>query len=630
MKKITLLFAVLFFFSSVTVLKGQCYGSVKLDVAVSAGVVNNAGNTTFTITTSHCNELIMISYNGWNGPGQGPVTVNGNPATFISDAITGNSGCADVYAYSAATAGSYSISCSPSGYNSGYYTNFAAGFYVSGSGNPITIGSLTATTNTIACTTGGSITGNITTSIPNTMIYCSCEINEGEPTSYPISWTNATYLGNEHTEDGIDAGHADTAMATPGTYTITATNSSPANNGCGGLTLVLVDIPPPLCGGVGGLSVSSSKVNASCLNNNGGSISFSVSGGTPGYTYTWSPNVSTSATATGLSAGTYTAVINDAACHDTAITTVLTGNTLGLTATVLSNEPCNGNHLGSITTSISGGTSPYTFSWSPAGGSSATATGLSVGTFTVVAIDKNGCTNTTTATITQPTAVGVTASGTGVTCYGGNNGTATASASGGVGTYTYSWSPGGGSTQKVSGLSAGFYTVTVNDKNGCSHTTSIALTQPTVITGVIANTNEICNGGNNAKATASASGGTGPYKYSWSPGGQTTATASGLSMGTYLVNITDASGCKGSAQVTITQPNPLSVKASYTVDCISSTSSATASASGGAGPYTYSWSPTRQTTAKVSGLSGGSYSVIATDTNGCVGNVTIYIQKEVL
>src|SRR5580698_9036321 len=103
MKKILLVFGV-FILVSVSTRKAQCYATIKFDTAVSAGVVSNCGNSTFNITTLYSNELILISYNGWNGPVSGPVTVNGNAAIHIATANNGNSGSAEVYAYSAPTA----------------------------------------------------------------------------------------------------------------------------------------------------------------------------------------------------------------------------------------------------------------------------------------------------------------------------------------------------------------------------------------------------------------------------------------------------------------------------------------------------------------------------------------------
>ncbi len=216
---------------------------VTLDQFAIAGSPGNCGNTTFTITTTNPSEMIMVAYDGWNGPGAGPVTVDGINATWIQTANNGNSGSAMTYAYVAPAAGVHTIVCATTGWNSCYYNNYAASF--KGCAAMTVAGNIGINViNTIACQTGGSITATIATALPGSVIYANCEINEGQPTSYPISWTGATFLGDTHTQNGIDASQAYEPAPTVGNYTITATNASPSANGCGGLTLVLVVIHP--------------------------------------------------------------------------------------------------------------------------------------------------------------------------------------------------------------------------------------------------------------------------------------------------------------------------------------------------------------------------------------------------
>ncbi|WP_312344449.1 T9SS type A sorting domain-containing protein, partial [Chryseobacterium binzhouense] len=130
---------------------------------------------------------------------------------------------------------------------------------------------------------------------------------------------------------------------------------------------------------------------------------------------------------------------------------------------------------------VSGGTAPYTYSWSPTGGTAATATGLSAGTYTVTVTDANSCTTTRTVTITQPTALSATISQTNVSCNGGSNGSASITVSGGTAPYTYSWSPTGGTAATATGLSAGTYTVTVTDANSCTTTRTVTITQSAAV-----------------------------------------------------------------------------------------------------------------------------------------------------
>ncbi len=215
----------------------------QLDNAVAAN-----GASTFTMATNFPNELVMITYAGWNGPGSGPVTVDGVNATLVSIANNGNSGTTEVYAKTVAAVGVHTIICTETGYSyPPYGINFSAGFYVTG-GCALTLANITTTVvNTIACVTGGSIVATIVTAQPNTLVYTSAEINNGQGGNFPIAWTNANFLGSWHIGNGIDAGHGYTVEAVAGTYSVVATNTSLPNNGCGGLTIILVGITPCSC-----------------------------------------------------------------------------------------------------------------------------------------------------------------------------------------------------------------------------------------------------------------------------------------------------------------------------------------------------------------------------------------------
>ncbi|HXB12878.1 MAG TPA: T9SS type A sorting domain-containing protein [Bacteroidia bacterium] len=304
-------------------LKAQCHGTVHFDAADTAG-----GDSVFTISTSFANELILISYDGWIGPGKGPVTVDGNPATHIITVDTSNSGVAEVYAYSAALAGLHTIVCTETGYDSGYHDNFAASFYSTGPGGPLTIASIISIGSTDSCATGGSLSGSITTTVPGSIIYCNSEMNEGSNIPYPIYWTNATFLGDKHLGNGIDASDAFALAPGVGTYTITAWDSSSPNNGCGGLTLALVAIIPPNTGPV--LTFNTTADSGFC----NGSAWAILSGGTPPYTFLWSPGGQTTDTIKGLCAGTYTLTVTDSiGCVDTAFVTISSVAPLGISNT---------------------------------------------------------------------------------------------------------------------------------------------------------------------------------------------------------------------------------------------------------------------------------------------------------
>ncbi|WP_263601343.1 T9SS type A sorting domain-containing protein [Chryseobacterium sp. PET-29] len=403
-----------------------------------------------------------------------------------------------------------------------------------------------------------------------------------------------------------------------GTYTVTITDA----NGCTATVSRTVTQPTAL-------SATTSQTNIACNGGSTGVATVNVSGGTAPYTYSWSPSGGTAATATGLSAGTYTVTVTDAnACTLTRTFTITQPTALSAT-TSQTNIACNGGSTGVATVNVSGGTAPYTYSWSPSGGTAATATGLSAGTYTVTVTDANACTLTRTFTITQPTALSATTSQTNIACNGGSTGVATVNVSGGTAPYTYSWSPSGGTAATATGLSAGTYTVTVTDANACTLTRTFTITQPTALSATTSQTNIACNGGSTGVATVNVSGGTAPYTYSWSPSGGTAATATGLSAGTYTVTVTDANACTLTRTFTITQPTALSATTSQTnIACNGgSTGVATVNVSGGTAPYTYSWSPSGGTAATATGLSAGTYTVTVTSANGCTLTRTFTITQ---
>src|SRR6185312_5163290 len=203
-----------------------------------------------------------------------------------------------------------------------------------------------------------------------------------------------------------------------------------------------------------------------------------------GLTYLWKPGGQTTDTATGLTAGSYTVSVNSACGGSASATATITqpANVITATTNIVTNASCAGAKNGSANVTVSGVGSPYVYSWTPSGQTTATATGLTAGIYTIKVVNACGATASATATITQPAPLAMTASTTAnVLCNGQNQGSTFAIANSGTPPYNFSWSPAGGTTDTAMGLVAGTYTVTLVDNNGCTGSARTTVTQPTVL-----------------------------------------------------------------------------------------------------------------------------------------------------
>lgn len=382
---------------------------------------------------------------------------------------------------------------------------------------------------------------------------------------------------------------------------------------------------------VSSFSVATTTTASGCASPNG-TATATPSGGTPNYTYSWNTSpVQSSATATGLAAGIYSVTITDASgCSNTTTVNITGTSQPSVTATATPQSGCAAPN-GTATATGTGGAGTYTYVWNttPAQ-SSAIATGLSAGFFTVTVTDAGGCTNTTTvnitATVVQPS---VTVASTQTGC-SASNGTATATGNGGTPGYTYVWNTSPAQSSSVAtGLAVGNYSVILTDSGGCTATETVSITSANAPTVSVPTSTPTSCGSPTGSATASASGGTGTLTYSWSPGGQTTPSAVGLASGSYVVTVTDALGCSVISQpVTVSVANgPTVTVTSLAATCGASDGSATAAVSGGVPGYTYSWSPSGQNSSVATALSAGTYSVTVTDASGCAQTVTVNVTQ---
>ena len=282
-----------------------------------------------------------------------------------------------------------------------------------------------------------------------------------------------------------------------------------------------------------------------------------------------------------------------------------------------------------VDVTLNGTASSAAYEWDDASSSTTqNLTGVGAGTYSIVVTDDNGCTATTSGTITEPdelTASAATTSsynGAEVSCNGATDGEVTLSVNGGTTGYTYAWDDASNATtQDLSGVGAGTYNVDVTDANGCTVTASVTVTEPDALVGTTSVTDVLCNGDTDGEVTLTVTGGTSTYSFEWDDASvSTTQDLSGVGAGTYNVDITDVNGCTATASATVSEPDALSATSTTTDELSGNDGSIDLSATGGTSPYTYDWTGPNgytSTDEDPTGLEGGSYEVTITDDNGC-------------
>ncbi|MFN0033129.1 MAG: M43 family zinc metalloprotease [Flavobacteriales bacterium] len=445
---------------------------------------------------------------------------------------------------------------------------------------------VTGTTTNPLCSTGntGSITANAT----------------GGTGSKTYSWSNG-------------ATGATVSNLAAGSYTVTATDA----NGCTKTQSFTLTVPTAM-------TVTGTTTNPLCNTGNTGSITANATGGTGSKTYSWS-NGASGATVSNLVAGSYTVTATDAnGCTKTQSFTLTAP--LALQANLIDNDIACSAQFGSAQVSPSGGTAPYTVTWSN-GATSNAANNLSAGSYNVSIADANGCTASSNFTIEQSANLNVNASSTSASCYGNDNGTASVAAVGGNNVYTYLWN-NGSTAATISGLAAGTYSVIVTDGEGCQGTDEIVVTQPEEMNVVVFKQDISCFGLNDGSASVTASGGTAPYTYSWS-NSQDEMAINDLNEGAYTVLVTDANGCTTEEEVQIVEPSMMSANLVVISgeSCAGNDGSAVVNVMGGAPGYFIIWNDgtVSQTLANVA---SGNYFVSITDVNGCSLEADIEIPYE--
>lgn len=385
-------------------------------------------------------------------------------------------------------------------------------------------------------------------SLTGSSVAASCNVADGEA-SVSVSGGTPFSFGYEYLWNPGGATTASLTNLFAGVYDVSVTDS----NGC-----------------VSQLSVTVANTNLSApnisiiqsLRCNGDRDAIIVAeepaGGVGPFIYTWNTNPPQNTdTVRNLGPGTYSVIVEDAnGCL--AFGSITISEPDPVIYNVLYNVPqcAADSSIGSVQL-INGGTPPYSFLWSPYGGTDSTSTNLGPGIFTVTVTDANGCSSSQSISITQPDPI-VLVIDTVIqpSCYASSDGSVNISVSGGQGPYTYFWNPGGATTEDLSGIDAGIYVVTINDQLNCVRQFNVNVNQPPPVPANAGRDTAICFGSSMQLNATLLPGQTGI----WSGGPGVTfsnpsdprATANGLLPGfNTLVWTVTSNGCTGTDEVNI-------------------------------------------------------------------------------
>ncbi len=549
-----------------------------------------AGEYTVTISKDECSTTESVTVSA-------PVPVSVNTNFQSENGCTGGLP-SSVIAVGSGGSGVFSYAWSD-GTNGATLTPTMAGSY-----------SVTATDSkgcdaTTTISLSGEMKEPITATITGTDVTCNANADGTATISASGGDGNLQYLwSNGATTPSI-------SNLTIGSYQVTVSD----NSGCSVETSITIGKEQTFT-----LSAAVNDVN--CNGTNDGSISLTPSrGNISDFTFNWQ-NGATTSSLSNLSAGTYRTTVTETitGCIVTGQYTIQESNPLNITTTSATDVLCNGQATGTASIAVSGGTGQLSYQWSN-GSVTATINGLRARSYSVTVTDAAGCSVQQAVVIGEPAPIEVNAEATDETL--GNDGTATANPTGGIPPYTYIWSQSNNSnfnrvSRTIDNLTAGAYTVTILDDNGCTSTQTVIVGASNCGTLLIDFDAEIpsCDTADGS-LSANPSGGTPPYQYLWSNGANT-QTIENLSAGEYQVTITDQDGCPAISSFTLDNPSDFSINFinRRQISCFNTSDGAITASVVGGGNYTYNWS-TGATSARIENLMAGTYTVTATNSSGC-------------
>lgn len=560
--------------------------------------------------------LVVTDDNGCTAS-SGPHTITGTSGPIINttNLVVNNQLCNGTLGSITgitATGNSLTYSWSPSGGTALNATNLTAGSYT-----------ITATDN-VGCTASAGpfnvafVPGPSVNTSSLVVTDETCSLNNGSITGITASGTGLSYSWSNGGGSALNASNLNT-----GSYTLTVTDI----NGCVATAgpYALVDQTAPIINASGVI-----VTDENCGQGNGGISGISVSGGAPALSYSWTNTSQTTLAISNLSAGSYTLTVSDQnGCNvQSGPYTVLNtgGPVFNASNVTITDVSCLGTQ-GSITGITATGIG-LEYLWLPSGGTSLDATGLAAGNYTIAATDDNGCVAYsgpyTVGTIVGPSIDASALIETDESC-SLSNGSLTGILASGNG-LSYSWSNSGGNNIDATNLSAGAYTLTVTDVNGCTATagpyTLVDNSGPVVNVSNVIITDEHCGQGDGMIVGIDVTGGNPSLTYSWDNSSETTVDLFDISAGTYNLTVTDQLGCTATAgpftvnNIAGPSINETNVQISNVL-CDGTPGSISGLTASGQGTLTYSWTNSGGSNPDAFNLIAGSYTLTVTDGFGC-------------
>jgi gliding motility-associated-like protein len=593
-------------------------GNWASDAVTISGTPTDIGTFNYTISlTGGCGA---VSQNGIITVGllqtvDVSVTADANPVcagtTVTLTALPVNGGTSPVY--------KWQVNGMDAGTNSITYS------YIPANNDVVTV---------VLISDAGCVTGNPATSLPLTLtvnpvpaasvVSTNVACFGGTTGSVDLTVSGGTPAFNYLWNNG--AGTEDLNNIGAGSYSVVITD---ANNCTASANAVITEPATALTGTI------TAQTDVTVYGGNDGSVTLAGSGGDSPYQYKLgSGSYQVSDTFTGLTAGSYIVTVQDINLCTVDIPVTISEPAQPISGSIVSqiNVDCFGSSTGSVTVAGVGGLAPYEYKID-AGSyqSSGTFGALAAGVYTVTVRDNALNTFDVPVTITQPASAldGSVTSQSDVPCFGDNTGTITVTGNGGTSPYMYKLGSGSYQDSGTFGsLSAGPYTVTVQDAKLCTFDVFVSVKQPAAaLSGTVTQTNPSCSQSSNGSVTVTGAGGTLPYMYNMNGGPyQVSGVFGSLIAGTYSFTVLDANLCVSNVSASILAPADITIgSTSKDASCPGvADGNITLSITGGIQPYNVIWSD-GATTKDRTNVADGTYSVVVTDANGCASSQDVVV-----